>query len=64
MSQVPVLLCLVRRTVGRSSAAGARRADRAHRALPAPQARGGGGRGLEDDPSFRGFNVAQNLPLK
>ena len=64
MSQVSVLLCLVRRTVGRSSAAGARRTDRTHRALSTAQARGGGGGCLEDDPSFRGFNVNENLALK
>ena len=60
--QVPMVqLCLVRGWVGGASTAGASRADGAHGALPAAQTGGGGGRGLEDDATLRGLNVAQDL---
>ena len=52
---------LVRGAVGGAAGAGACRADGAHGALPATQAGGGRGRGLEDNPSFCGLYVTQNL---
>ena len=58
---VTVHLCLVRGRDGGAPTAGPGRADGAHGALPAAQAGGGGGRGLEYDAALGGLNVAQHL---
>ena len=63
VSQVSLLLSLVRRTIGAAGASTARPgwANGAHGALPAAKAWGGGGRRLEYDSSFSGFNVCEYL---